>query len=205
MGGSGAGAGARTGRPTRPAGGARPRGPPPPAWGRWAAGGVSGSGPRRAGAAEGAPARVSAGVMAWAGGSGGGGGGGASSGDDDMALERLLGAPRLTFGLDVHRRVHARAVGARGYGLQWKAFCERAKLDALDGTSEEAEATLANFHFQLEDGAARFEADAGEGWPQGARHPVQVSTLPPPCLRWCTPPARPAGQISPGPSHWPLP
>ena len=61
--------------------------------------------------------------------------------------------------------------------MQWQAFCERAKLDALDGTSEEAEAILANFHFQLEDGASRFEADAGEGWPPGAHHPVQVRVL----------------------------
>jgi len=94
---------------------------------------------------------------------------------DDMALERRLGGPRLTYGLDVHRRVHAQAVGARGYSMQWKAFCDRAKMDALDGVSEDAEATLASFHFQMEDGAARFEADAGDGWPPGAHHPVQVS------------------------------
>ena len=135
---------------------------------------------------------------------------GASSGrDDDMALERQLGAPRLTFGLDVHRRVHARAVGARGYGLQWKAFCERAKLDALDGTSEDAEAILANFHFQLEDGASRFEADAGEGWPPGAHHPVQVSTFEhpsapvPPQLLGAFQPAPPTTSIPPPQLHSP--
>ena len=83
--------------------------------------------------------------------------------------ERLLAAPRLKFGLDVHRRVHAQAAQSLGYLFQWRAFCERQKRDWRDAHGEFDEDVLAVFHFELERSLARFEADCRAGrsdsWP----------------------------------------
>ena len=39
--------------------------------------------------------------------------------------ESLIIEPRMTFGLDVHRRIHMRAMRQMAYQAQWRAYCER--------------------------------------------------------------------------------
>lgn len=57
---------------------------------------------------------------------------------DSLAMERLLAAPRIEDGLDVHRRVHAAAARHGAYLFQWRAFCDRARRNWQDAYSDEA-------------------------------------------------------------------
>jgi hypothetical protein len=83
----------------------------------------------------------------------------------------------MTHGLDVHRRIHVRAMRQLAYMSQWRAFCERAKLDPTSYASDDDEATLCSFHFELERGLDRFEeakrANALDDYPPRTLHPTQ--------------------------------
>jgi hypothetical protein len=45
--------------------------------------------------------------------------------DEDPVDEKVIIEPRMTFGLDVHRRIHHEACRQMAYQAQWRAFCER--------------------------------------------------------------------------------
>ena len=42
---------------------------------------------------------------------------------DEVIIE-----PRMTFGLDIHRRIHHEACRQMAYQAQWRAFCERCDI-----------------------------------------------------------------------------
>jgi hypothetical protein len=50
---------------------------------------------------------------------------GAHAPDDREPREEVVVEPRMTFGLDVHRRIHAKAMAQNAYRSQWRAYCER--------------------------------------------------------------------------------
>ena len=62
---------------------------------------------------------------------------------DSPEWERIIAAPRLEAGLDVHRRVHALAARNASYLFQWRAFCQRQARDWQASCSTEDEAVLA--------------------------------------------------------------
>ena len=62
---------------------------------------------------------------------------------DSPEWERIIAAPRLEAGLDVHRRVHALAARNASYLFQWRAFCQRQARDWQASRSTEDEAVLA--------------------------------------------------------------
>lgn len=63
--------------------------------------------------------------------------------EDDIEFERLIAWPRMAEGLNVHRRLHATAARNPGYLFQWRAFCERNKLDWQTVHTDEDEGLLA--------------------------------------------------------------
>ena len=42
--------------------------------------------------------------------------------------EKVIIEPRMTFGLDIHRRIHHEACRQMAYQAQWRAFCERCEI-----------------------------------------------------------------------------
>lgn len=72
---------------------------------------------------------------------------GAQSGDyqegDDFEFDRLLTWPRMSAGLNIHRKVHSSAARNPPYLFQWRAFCERNKLDWQNASTDEDEGLLA--------------------------------------------------------------
>ena len=50
---------------------------------------------------------------------------GAHAPDDREPREEVVVEPRMTFGLDVHRRIHAKGMAQNAYRSQWRAYCER--------------------------------------------------------------------------------
>ena len=42
--------------------------------------------------------------------------------------EKVIIEPRMTFGLDIHRRIHHEACRQMAYQAQWRAFCERCDI-----------------------------------------------------------------------------
>lgn len=101
----------------------------------------------------------------------------AASQDENLAHERLLAAPRIEDGLDVHRRIHVRAARHAVYLFQWRAFCDRQRRSWQEASTGEDEDVLAAFHFELERSVRRFEADVKAGrehtWPARCMHPTQ--------------------------------
>ena len=97
--------------------------------------------------------------------------------EERATAEAIVVKPRMTHGLDVHRRIHVRAMRQLAYMSQWRAFCERAKLDPTSYASDDDEATLCSFHFELERGLDRFEeakrANALDDYPPRTLHPTQ--------------------------------
>lgn len=75
--------------------------------------------------------------------------------DEEFELERLMTRPRLVYGLDVHRRLHAMAARNPGYLFQWRAFCERNGLDWKAVVSDEDEALLAGGRVTLQQNGRR--------------------------------------------------
>ncbi len=52
-------------------------------------------------------------------------------GDEDPSGppdEKVIIEPRMTFGLDIHRRIHHEACRQMAYQAQWRAFCERCDI-----------------------------------------------------------------------------
>mmetsp|Transcript_18146 Transcript_18146/g.45074 ORF Transcript_18146/g.45074 Transcript_18146/m.45074 type:complete len:220 (-) Transcript_18146:29-688(-) len=93
------------------------------------------------------------------------------------AQESIIIEPRMTFGLDVHRRVHMGAMRQLAYQSQWRAYCQRSARDWRDAVTDEDETVLCSFHFELEQGLTRFEAAKAAGelgaWPPRTLHPTQ--------------------------------
>ena len=50
---------------------------------------------------------------------------GGGEGFTDEPDEAVVVEPRMSFGLDVHRRIHLRAMKQMAYQAQWRAYCER--------------------------------------------------------------------------------
>ena len=63
--------------------------------------------------------------------------------DAEFEADRLLAAPRLQDGLEVHRLVHTTAGQHPGYLFQWRAFCDRQGMDWRSFASDEEEGMLA--------------------------------------------------------------
>ena len=50
---------------------------------------------------------------------------GGAKGFTDEPDEAVIVEPRMSFGLDIHRRIHLRAMKQMAYQAQWRAYCER--------------------------------------------------------------------------------